>query len=707
MFFGVQRVNGGVDAEGARLGGFGTAQAQQAFELVEGVAEALAFAGVGEHGDANGRARFEVHRVAGRWALAVLLRREAVFVAEAARKGLGVVVAAFACDVGEGFVGVADEPGGAVQTHPFDGGVQGFAHDVAVEAVPVPGREAGGIGDAVEVNAVGVVVFQIVQGAEEALFVVTFFHDFYDTASQRVLSLPQGDVVLAVAVGGIYLQANRDFQKRLQVGEGQRFFFADEVNQLQAGDDGHHLRREVARFAHQVAEEFISDGFHGFDVAPPLATRAGFAHQLAQAFARAFARHLDDAQRRNRADGVFAAVSRECGEQRVHHALLVFGVVHVDEIEHDDAAEVAQAQLAGDGARRFEVGFVDGVVLREFADECAGIDVYRRHRLGLVDDEVAAGFERDVPFQRQADFFFDAVALEQAAVAAVKLQPRLLHAHEKIGGERLHFAVRAGVIDHHAAHAGADEIAQHFLIQRQFAINERPRPRPALLLHDGLPHALQILHVGAHRPHIRRFNRGAHDKAALPPLVESGDRLAQRLPLFLRGDFDGHANFIRRRQKDEKTRGDGNLHRQPRALAANRVFQHLHQKRLPLAQHIADAFRRLVATAHHIFHVQKSGALQTNINKCRIHARQHPLHLALINIADDAALALALDEKILQHAVFQKRDPRLIRRVIDQNLRAQTRTVHIQLPSARKNSPLQPNSQNPCHSACNGKPMTL
>ena len=215
VFFGVQRVDGRVDAEGTRLAGFGTAQAQQAFKLVKGVAEALAFAAVGKHGDGNGRAGFEVYRVARRRALAVLLWREAVFVAKAAREGLGVVVAAFARDVGEGFVGVADEPGGAVHAHPFDGGVQGLAHDVAVEAMPVPGRESGGVGDAVEVNAVGVVVFQIVQGAEKALFVLTFFHGFQDTASQRVLSLPQGDVVLAVAVGGIYLQANRDFQKRL------------------------------------------------------------------------------------------------------------------------------------------------------------------------------------------------------------------------------------------------------------------------------------------------------------------------------------------------------------------------------------------------------------------------------------------------------------------------------------------------------------
>ena len=96
VFFGVQRVDGGVDAKGTRLAGFGTAQAQQAFKLVKGVAEALAFAAVGEHGDGDCCAGFYTYRIAGRRALAVLLWREAVFVAEAAREGLGVVVAAFA-----------------------------------------------------------------------------------------------------------------------------------------------------------------------------------------------------------------------------------------------------------------------------------------------------------------------------------------------------------------------------------------------------------------------------------------------------------------------------------------------------------------------------------------------------------------------------------------------------------------------------------
>ena len=312
-----------------------------------------------------------------------------------------------------------------------------------------------------------------------------------------------------------------------------------------------------------------------------------------------------------------------------------------------------------------------------------------------------------MPLQRQADFLFDTVALKKATVAAVEFEPRRFHVEKEIAGERLHLAVGVGMIDDNTAHPRGNKITQHFLIQRQLAVDERAGAGAALLLHDGFPHALQILHVGAHRPNVRRLNRGADDKAALPPLMETGDGFAQHLPLLLRGDFDGNADFVGRRQKDEEARGDGNLHRQPRPFAANRVFQHLHQHRLPFAQHFADALRWLVATADHVFHVQKPGALQTNIDKGGVHAGQDALHFALVNIADDAALALALDENVLQDAVFEQRDPRLIRRVIDENFGNQARPFHAQLPRARKNSPLHPNAQNPCHSACNGSPITL
>src|SRR3546814_4352009 len=79
---------------------------------------------------------------------------------------------------------------------------------------------------------------------------------------------------------------------------------------------------------------------------------------------------------------------------------LVLGVGHVDEVDDDDAAQVAQAQLPRDRLRGLQVGAVDGFLEVALAQERAGIDVDRGHRLGLVDDQVAAGLERDFLLQR-------------------------------------------------------------------------------------------------------------------------------------------------------------------------------------------------------------------------------------------------------------------------------------------------------------------
>jgi hypothetical protein len=73
---------------------------------------------------------------------------------------------------------------------------------------------------------------------------------------------------------------------------------------------------------------------------------------------------------------------------------------HVDEVEDDDAAQVAQPQLARDRLRGFEVGLEDRVVEVARADEATGVDVDRRQRLGLVDYEVAARLQVDPPRQR-------------------------------------------------------------------------------------------------------------------------------------------------------------------------------------------------------------------------------------------------------------------------------------------------------------------
>src|ERR1700683_4031920 len=70
------------------------------------------------------------------------------------------------------------------------------------------------------------------------------------------------------------------------------------------------------------------------------------------------------------------AVVAEFFLERLHHALAVAAFIHVDEVDDDDAAEVAQANLANDFFDRVHVGFDNGVFeARGFAYVFAGIDV--------------------------------------------------------------------------------------------------------------------------------------------------------------------------------------------------------------------------------------------------------------------------------------------------------------------------------------------
>jgi hypothetical protein len=129
---------------------------------------------------------------------------------------------------------------------------------------------------------------------------------------------------------------------------------------------------------------------------------------VGQRFAGALARHLHQAQLREAADRGLDPVARQLLAELGQHRVAVVLAHHVDEVDDDDAAQVAQAQLAGDGLRRLQVGLEDGVVEIARADKAAGVDVDGGQRLGLVDDQVAARLQVDAPAQRLGDFLVDA-----------------------------------------------------------------------------------------------------------------------------------------------------------------------------------------------------------------------------------------------------------------------------------------------------------
>ena len=158
----------------------------------------------------------------------------------------------------------------------------------------------------------------------------------------------------------------------------------------------HHqlLALELPALPHQLAIDLVAHRFRRAHEAAPLALRTRRAQQVLQALARALARHLHQAQRRDVGDMCLRPVRGQRRLQCRQQRLAMILVLHVDEVDDDDAAEVAHPQLPRNGDRRLEIGAEDGFLQVAMTDIAAGVHVHRGHGLGLLDHDVATGLQR-------------------------------------------------------------------------------------------------------------------------------------------------------------------------------------------------------------------------------------------------------------------------------------------------------------------------
>src|SRR5215813_6220884 len=214
----------------------------------------------------------------------------------------------------------------------------------------------------------------------------------------------------------------------------------------------------VFRDAAGFGQDFVADRLRAFDHAASTAIRARRAERAFERLFDPFARDrhqteiikLENLRRR--------AVAAQLLLQRRHHLLAVLALFHVYEIEHDDAAEVAQADLADDLFGRFEVGLDDGVFEAiRFADEFAGVDVNRDQGFGLVDDDVSARFQPDARFDGLVDLGLDAVMLQDRRVLGVELD-----SVDQLGREAVDEIDYALVLEF-AVHADGGEIGRELI----------------------------------------------------------------------------------------------------------------------------------------------------------------------------------------------------------------------------------------------------
>ena len=132
-------------------------------------------------------------------------------------------------------------------------------------------------------------------------------------------------------------------------------------------------------------------GFGAAHMAGAHTTRASDVAGLAEAGLQALTGEFEQAKAGDLADLDAGAIGVQGIAQAVFHGTLVLGVLHVDEVDDHQAAQVAQTQLACGLIGRFQVGVERGLLNVGTLGRLSRVDIDGDEGLGVVDDQRATG----------------------------------------------------------------------------------------------------------------------------------------------------------------------------------------------------------------------------------------------------------------------------------------------------------------------------
>src|SRR5690606_22665003 len=330
--------------------------------------------------------------------------------------------------------------------------------------------------------------------------------------------------------------------------------------------DGYLRMQGGSAFLHglflQQAQYMQRAGFRVADNACTRATRAGHVGTFVQSGAQTLAGQLHEAKTRDLAHLHASAIEVQGISQPLLDGALVLAVLHVDEVDHDEAAQVSQTQLAGHFIRRFLVGTQGGFFNVGTARGACGVHVDGDQRFGVVDDNRAARRQLNGTGVRRFDLVFDLEAGEQGDVVAVQLHAmnvvRHDHAHE--GGGLLEDIVR---VDQDLANLRRVVVADRADDQAGFEINENRRLVLFSGAVDGTPKLQKIGQVPLQLFYAATDTRGAGDDAHALRDIELVHGLAQFLAVFAfhsaryttAPGIVGHQNQVAAGERDEGREG--------------------------------------------------------------------------------------------------------------------------------------------------------
>ena len=387
---------------------------------------------------------------------------------------------------------------------------------------------------------------------------------------------------------------------------------------------------------------------------------------LQQTGADAFTRHLHQAQAGNLRNLVTAAVLRETLFQTPQHQILVFFQNHVDEVHDNHAAQIAQPNLTHNLVDGFQVVAGDGffqVAAFAFARELTGVDVDDDHRLGTINHQRATRWQRNVAGKRRLNLFIDVIRRER--ILAIELAGVVLgDALEQIRGNGFYVGIDDAIgtiaVDNQLAVILVKQVAnnldQHV---RLFEQRDRRGRFQFFFFFNALlnvqPLVVHAINVGCNSTLRNAFGCGTDDGSAVfrhHPF----QHLFQARTLW-RWKFARNACVVAAWYVDQVTARERNMRGQARALVAKWVFDDLHKHPITRLQRSFNATLRAVETTRlpvHFTRIQHGVAPLADVDERSFHVAQHIFDAPQIDVADDRALVIGVDEVLNQHVVFQQ-----------------------------------------------------
>ena len=100
---------------------------------------------------------------------------------------------------------------------------------------------------------------------------------------------------------------------------------------------------------------------------------------------------------------------------------MIAPLLHVDEIDYDNAPEIPESDLMHDLLDGFQIDACDRVLEALAAGVAAGIDVDRDQSLSLIDHDIAARLEPNFALESAIDLGLHSVLVEDRVVLGVEL----------------------------------------------------------------------------------------------------------------------------------------------------------------------------------------------------------------------------------------------------------------------------------------------